>query len=82
MKISDIVTLAKAGYGPKDVLKLLEAVETSPEVKKVEAVLDKDTGDVEIKKDDDKPDETEKDKEVPEDNDIDTLVNLLKNNNS
>lgn len=80
MKISDIVTLAKAGYGPKDVLKLLEAVETSPEVKKVEAVLDKDTGDVEIKKDDDKPDETEKDKEVPEDNDIDTLVNLLKNN--
>ena len=82
MKISDIVTLAKAGYGPKDVLKLLEAVETSPEVKKVEAVVDKDTGDVEIKKDDDKPDETEKEKEVPEDNDIDTLVNLLKNNNS
>lgn len=80
MKISDIVTLAKAGYGPKDVLKLLEAVETSPEVKKVEAVVDKDTGDVEIKKDDDKPDETEKDKEVPEDNDIDTLVNLLKQN--
>ena len=82
MKISDIVTLAKAGYGPKDVLKLLEAVETSPEVKKVEAVVDQDTGDVEIKKDDDKPDETEKEKEVPEDNDIDTLVNLLKNNNS
>lgn len=82
MKISDIVTLAKAGYGPKDVLKLLEAVETSPEVKKVEAVVDKDTGDVEIKKDDDKPDETEKDKEVPEDDAIDTLVNLLKNNNS
>lgn len=82
MKISDIVTLAKAGYGPKDVLKLLEAVETSPEVKKVEAVVDQDTGDVEIKKEDDKPDETEKEKEVPEDNDIDTLVNLLKNNNS
>lgn len=80
MKISDIVTLAKAGYGPKDVLKLLEAVETSPEVKKVEAVVDKDTGDVEIKKEDDKPDEAEKDKEAPEDNDIDTLVNLLKNN--
>lgn len=80
MKISDIVTLAKAGYGPKDVLKLLEAVETSPEVKKVDAVLDKDTGDVEIKKEDGKPDEAEKDKEAPEDNDIDTLVNLLKNN--
>ena len=80
MKISDIVTLAKAGYGPKDVLKLLEAVETSPEVKKVEAVVDQETGDVEIKKDDDKPDEAEKEKEAPEDNDIDTLVNLLKNN--
>lgn len=80
MKIADIVTLAKAGYGPKDVLKLLEAVETSPEVKKVEAVVDKETGDVEIKKDDDKPDEAEKEKEAPEDNDIDTLVNLLKNN--
>lgn len=80
MKISDIVTLAKAGYGPKDVLKLLEAVETSPEVKKVEAVVDQETGDVEIKKEDDKPDEAEKDKEAPEDNDIDTLVNLLKNN--
>lgn len=80
MKISDIVTLAKAGYGPKDVLKLLEAVETSPEVKKVEAVVDQDTGDVEIKKEDVKPEETEKDKEVPEDSDIDTLVNLLKNN--
>lgn len=80
MKISDIVTLAKAGYGPKDVLKLLEAVETSPEVKKVEAVVDKDTGDVEIKKDDDKPDEAEKDKEAPEDDAIDTLVNLLKQN--
>jgi hypothetical protein len=80
MKIADIVTLAKAGYGPKDVLKLLEAVETSPEVKKVEAVVDQETGDVEIKKDDDKPDEAEKEKEAPEDNDIDTLVNLLKNN--
>ena len=80
MKISDIVTLAKAGYGPKDVLKLLEAVETSPEVKKVEAVVDQDTGDVEIKKEDVKPEETEKDKEVTEDSDIDTLVNLLKNN--
>lgn len=80
MKISDIVTLAKAGYGPKDVLKLLEAVETSPEVKKVEAVLDPEKGEVEIKKEDDKPDEAEKDKEAPEDNDIDTLVNLLKQN--
>lgn len=78
MKISDIVTLAKAGYGPKDVLKLLEAVETSPEVKKVEAVVDQDTGDVEIKKEDVvEPQPEEKKEEV---SDIDTLVNLLKEN--
>ena len=32
MKISDIVELAKAGYKPKDVLTLLEYVETSPKV--------------------------------------------------
>lgn len=74
MKIADIVTLAKAGYGPKDVLKLLEAVETSPEVKKVEAVLDQDTGDVEIKKDVEEP-KPAKQEEV---SDIDALVNLLK----
>lgn len=79
MKISDIVTLAKAGYGPKDVLKLLEAVETSPEVKKVEAVVDQDTGDVEIKKDE-APAEPEKKDEGDDGSDIDTLVNLLKQN--
>ena len=80
MKISDIVTLAKAGYGPKDVLKLLEAVETSPEVKKVEAVVDPEKGEVEIKKEDDKPDEAKKKEEAPEDDDISKLVNLLKEN--
>ena len=80
MKISDIVALAKAGYKPADVLKLLEMVETSPDVKEVKAEIS-DKGDVEIKKkEDDKPDETEKDKEVPEDNDIDKLVKLLEQN--
>ena len=34
MKMQDIVALAKAGYKPADVLKLLEYVETSPEVQK------------------------------------------------
>lgn len=34
MKMGDIVALAKAGYKPADVLKLLEYVETSPEVQK------------------------------------------------
>lgn len=80
MKISDIVALAKAGYKPSDVLKLLEMVETSPDVKEVKAEIS-DKGDVEIKKkDDDKPEGTEKKEEAPEDDDITKLVNLLKEN--
>lgn len=80
MKISDIVTLAKAGYKPSDVLKLLEMVETSPDVKEVKAEIS-ETGDVEIKKKgDDKPEGTEKKEEAPEDDDITKLVNLLKEN--
>lgn len=76
MKISDIVTLAKAGYTPKDVLKLLEAVETSPEVQKAEADV-KDNGDVEIKKEESK-EEPEKKEEDSSEDDIQKLVNLLK----
>lgn len=74
MKISDIVALAKAGYTPKDVMKLLEVVETSPEVKEVKAEIS-ETGDVEIKKE-----EPEVKPEAPEakQDDIDILVNLLK----
>jgi len=79
MKISDIVALAKAGYKPADVLKLLEVVETSPEVKKVEAVVDPNNGDVEIKKQDGATPAPEK-KEQGDDgeDDIQKLVNLLK----
>ena len=73
MKISDIVALAKAGYTPKDVLKLIELVETSPEVQKTEAVV-KEDGEVEIKKE-----EPKQEVAVPEEkDDIDLLVNLLK----
>lgn len=73
MKISDIVALAKAGYTPKDVMKLLEVVETSPEVKEVKAEIS-DAGDVEIKKE-----EPKVEPEAPkEQDDIDLLVNLLK----
>jgi hypothetical protein len=78
MKISDIVALAKAGYKPADVLKLLEVVETSPEVKKVEAVVDPNNGDVEIKKQDGvdpQPENKDGDEGV---DDITKLVNLLK----
>lgn len=33
MKLSDIIDLAKAGYKPADIFKLLEYVENSPAVK-------------------------------------------------
>ena len=76
MKIADIVALAKAGYTPKDVLKLLEMVETSPEVQKAEAEV-KDDGAVEIKKEEPAP---IKEEEAPKEtnDDIETLINLLK----
>lgn len=43
MKLEDIITLAKAGYTPKQVKELLEMVETSPQVKEttIEEVEDK-----------------------------------------
>ena len=75
MKIADIVALAKAGYTPKDVLKLLEMVETSPEVQKAEAEV-KDDGAVEIKKKEPAPEKEEAPKETNDD--IETLINLLK----
>lgn len=78
MKISDIVALAKAGYKPADVLKLMEVVETSPEVKKATAEIS-DKGDVEIKKDEVKKEEPEKKNEGSDDeDDITKLVKLLK----
>lgn len=78
MKISDIVALAKAGYKPADVLKLMEVVETSPEVKKATAEIS-DNGGVEIKKDEVKKEEPEKKNEGSDDeDDITKLVKLLK----
>lgn len=74
MKISDIVALAKAGYTPKDVLKLLEMVETSPEVQKAEAEV-KEDGAVEIKKEEPK---VEPEAPKAKTDDIETLINLLK----
>lgn len=38
MKIDDIITLAKAGYTPKQVKELLEWVETSPKVQEAATV--------------------------------------------
>ena len=35
MKFADIITLAKAGYSPKDIKELLELTETDPKTKEI-----------------------------------------------
>ena len=73
MILSDIVSLAKAGYSPKQVKELLEMVETSPKVKEndLKDVVDKKEKEPEVEK----PEvETEGDTEDP----ITQLVNILK----
>lgn len=71
MIFSDIVALAKAGYSPKQVKELLEMVETSPKVKetKVEEIT--------------KPKETETKtkEETKEEDPIQSLINILKEEN-
>lgn len=63
MKLEDIITLAKAGYTPKQVKELLEMVETSPQVKEttVEEVENKSKDDETLKasKEDKKIDTTD-----------------------
>ena len=54
MKFADIVTLAKAGYTPKDVKNLLELCETDPTTKSKELPPD-----VKKTEDEKKPDERE-----------------------
>ena len=73
MKISDIVELAKAGYKPSDVLKLLEYVENSPAVAEAAPV----TPDVVPEN---TPDSTPapSDEDVKKVDDLETLKNLLK----
>lgn len=77
LKLDDIVALAKAGWTPKQTKEILEMIETSPEVKKVEMKED-DKGEPVIEKKEE-PDvkEEAKVKEEPQD-DIATLINLLK----
>lgn len=72
--------LASSGYKPSDVKSLIEAIETSPEVQKVEAGLD-EKGDVEIKKtevDEGKEKEKKEEPTPPSSDGIAELVNLLK----
>lgn len=69
MIFSDIVALAKAGYSPKQVKELLEMVETSPKVAetKVEEIT--------------KPKETKTKEETKEEDPIQSLINILKEEN-
>lgn len=71
--------LASSGYKPSDVKSLIEAIETSPEVQKVEAGLD-EKGDVEIKKTevDEGKEKKEEPATPPSSDGIAELVNLLK----
>ena len=72
MILSDIVSLAKAGYSPKQVKELLEMVETSPKVKET------DLKDVVDKKEKEPEVETEVETEVDTEDPITQLVNILK----
>ena len=74
MKMADIVALAKAGYKPADVLKLLEYVETSPKVQ--EAAPDKTPDDVPNDTPDPEP-EPEKVEEKEETNDNESVLDKL-----
>lgn len=78
ISLSDLVALAKAGYGPKQVKELIEVFQTDPSVK--DAKVEKtDDGTPEIKKEPEakSPEAQEPDKKQGED-DIATLINLIK----
>ena len=74
MKMADIVALAKAGYKPADVLKLLEYVETSPKVQ--EAAPDIKPEDVPENTPDPEP-EPEKVEEKEETNNDESILDKL-----
>lgn len=71
MKISDVIELAKAGYKPADVFKLLEYVEHSPAVK--EAAPDIKPEDVP----DNTPEPTPEPEVKPEVKEVDTDGSVL-----
>ena len=77
LKLDDIVALAKAGWTPRQTKEILEMIETSPEVKKVEMKEDDKGEPVIEKKEEPEVKEEAKVKEEPQD-DIATLINLLK----
>ena len=74
ISLSDLVTLAKAGYGPKQVKELVELFQTVPEVKEAEVTAD---GKVEIKKEE-TPSPAPEPEEKSQEDAIEVLKNLLK----
>lgn len=71
ISLSDLVTLAKAGWNPKEVKEVLEMFQTIPEAKEAEIKSDGDK--VEIKKD-----ETPSPDKKPEDESQDDAIAKLK----
>ena len=71
VSLQDLVTLAKAGWTPKQTKEILEMIETSPKVKEAEPEKLKD---VEINKEEEPIAKTEKVEEVDP---LDQLKNIL-----
>lgn len=71
VSLQDLVTLAKAGWTPKQTKEILEMIETSPKVKEAEPEKLKD---VEINKEEEPIAKPEKVKEVDP---LDQLKNIL-----
>ena len=77
ISLSDLVTLAKAGYGPKQVKELIEVFQTDPSVKDAE-VKKTDDGTPEIKKEPEAKSPEAQEPKKEQGDDIATLINLLK----
>lgn len=74
--LSDLVTLAKAGYGPKQVKELIEVFQTDPKVKDAKIESD-DKGTPEIKSDP-KPEGKKEDPAPAEGGNTDDIAELIK----
>lgn len=74
--LSDLVTLAKAGYGPKQVKELMEVFQTDPKVKDAK-IESNDKGTPEIKADP-KPAENKEDSKPAEVGNTDDIAELIK----
>lgn len=79
ISLSDLVSLAKAGYGPKQVKDLIEVFQTDPSVKDAETKMT-DNGTPEIKKKPEAKSPEAQETKKTQGDDFDTLINLIKEN--